>query len=148
MSRSGPLGSLGILFTPSAIIIAQTCLAIPIITGVTVSAISTQFKPVKEMTLSLGGNNWHVMENIFIECKVSITGGLIVAFGQSISEVGASMIVGGNIRYFTRTMTTSIILQTRMGENEMAFALGLILIITSFLLTFILTAIQIRGKKK
>lgn len=146
-SRTGPFGALGLLHTPTAVIIAQTCLSAPIITGITISAIANQQAKIKEATLAMGGTNWNVYENLFSECKIPIFGGIIVAFGQAISEVGASMIVGGNIRYYTRTMTTAIVQQTTMGESEVALALGIILITTSFIIMFFLTIIQMKARK-
>lgn len=147
LSRSGPLGALGLIYTPASIIIAQTSLSLPIIAGITISAIANEQKKIAQTTIALGGSRWDLYENIFSECRIPILGGVIVAFGQAISEVGASMIVGGNIRYFTRTMTTAIVLQTGMGETEFALALGLILILTSFLLILTLTFIQMRARK-
>nr|MDO8116389.1 ABC transporter permease [Candidatus Sigynarchaeota archaeon] len=146
LSRSGPLGPLGLIYTPASIIIAQTALSVPIIVGLTISAIAQQQARITETTIALGGSRYDVYENILSECRISILGGVIVAFGQAISEVGASMIVGGNIRYFTRTMTTAIVLKTSMGETEFALALGIILISTSFFLVFILTFIQMRAR--
>ncbi len=145
LSKSGPLGDLGLLYSPTAMIIAQLFLAIPIIIGTSKAAIESVDPNLKETILTLGANERQLWWELIKESKKSIIAGVLVAFGQAISEVGAVMIVGGNIRWHTRTFTTSIVLQTRMGEFGMAIALGLILIIISFALNYILTHLQVKG---
>jgi tungstate transport system permease protein len=147
LSSVGPLGSLRLLYTPPAIIIAQALLCLPIITGITIASVSNQYKPIVEATMALGGSRADIYENVLSECAIPILSGVMVGFGQSISEVGAAMIVGGNIRYSTRTITTSIVWYTSMGENEMAIALGTILLATTFLVMLFLTIIQMRSRK-
>jgi len=146
LSKSGPLGSLGLLYSPTAMIVAQLFLAIPIIVGTSKAAIESINPDLKETILNLGANERQLWWELIKESKKSIIAGILVAFGQAISEVGAVMIVGGNIRWNTRTFTTSIVLQTRMGEFGMAMALGLILIIITFSLNYILTHLQMRDK--
>ncbi len=144
LSKSGPLGSLGLLYTSSAMMMAQFLLAIPIITGTAKAAIESVDPDLKETIKSLGSNEIQLWWELIKEAKKSIIAGILVAFGQAISEVGAVMIVGGNIRWNTRTFTTGIVMQTRMGDFGMAIALGLILIIITFILNFALTHLQAR----
>ena len=144
LSNSGPLGSLNLLYTPSAMIIAQLFLAIPIITGTTKAALESVNNNLKETILSLGANERQLWWEMIKEAKKSIIAGVLVAFGQAISEVGAVMIVGGNIRWNTRTFTTSIVLQTRMGEFGQAIALGTILLLITFILNYALTRLQVK----
>jgi tungstate transport system permease protein len=144
LSRSGPLGELGLLYTTTAMIIAQLFLAIPIVIGTSKAAIESVDPALKETILSLGSKEYQLWWELTKESKKSIIAGVIVAFGQAISEVGAVIIVGGNIRWHTRTFTTAIVLQTRMGEFGMAIALGLVLIIITFILNYTLTHLQSR----
>ncbi len=145
LSRSGPFGSLGLLYSTTAMIIAQFLLAVPIITGTAKAAIESIDPSIKETILSLGANERQLWWELIKDSKKSIIAGFLVAYGQAISEVGAVMIVGGNIRWDTRTFTTSIVLQTRMGEFGMAIALGVILISIAFIVNYGLTRLQARG---
>ncbi len=145
LSNSGPFGSLDLLYTPSAMIIAQLFLAIPIIIGTTKAALESVNNNLKETIISLGANERQLWWEMIKEAKKSIIAGILVAFGQAISEVGAVMIVGGNIRWNTRTFTTSIVLQTRMGEFGQAIALGTILLLITFVLNYALTRLQVKN---
>lgn len=145
LSRSGPLGSFGMLYTVTAMIIAQFLLALPIIIGTSKAAIESIDPALKETIQSLGSTEGQLWWELIKESKKSVIAGIFVAFGQAISEVGAVMIVGGNIRWHTRTFTTAIVLQTRMGEFGMAIALGLILIIITFILNYTLTHLQTKN---
>jgi len=144
LSRTGPFGALGLLYSTSAMIIAQFLLAVPIIMGTAKAAIESVDPILKETVLSLGANERQLWWELIKHSKKSIIAGFLVAFGQAISEVGAVMIVGGNIRWETRTFTTSIVLQTRMGEFGMAIALGVILITIAFIVNYGLTRLQTR----
>ncbi len=144
LSRSGPFGELGLLYSTSAMIVAQILLAVPIITGTAKAAIESIDPILKETILSLGANERQLWWELIKDSKKSIIAGFLVAFGQAISEVGAVMIVGGNIRWYTRTFTTSIVLQTRMGEFGMAIALGIILISIAFIVNYGMTRLQTR----
>ena len=144
LSRSGPFGAFGLLYSTSAMIIAQFLLAVPIIMGTAKAAIESVDPTLKETVLSLGATERQLWWELIKHSKKSIIAGFLVAFGQAISEVGAVMIVGGNIRWETRTFTTSIVLQTRMGEFGMAIALGVILIMTAFIVNYGLTRLQSR----
>ncbi len=142
LSRNGPFGTLGLLYSTTAMIVAQFLLAVPIIMGTAKAAIESVNPALKETILSLGANERQLWWELIKHSKKSIIAGFLVAFGQAISEVGAVMIVGGNIRWETRTFTTSIVLQTRMGEFGMAIALGVILITIAFIVNYGLTRLQ------
>ncbi len=147
LSKAGPLGFLHLVHTPTAIIIAQCLLCIPIITGITLSSITNHSKKIIETTLALGGSRSDVYENVFSENLVAILSGVMVGFGQNLSEVGASMIVGGNISGFTQTMTTFIVTYTGQGRANDALLVGLVLIGTTFLIMFALTMLQMRARR-
>ncbi|MET3288974.1 UNVERIFIED_CONTAM: tungstate transport system permease protein [Brevibacillus sp. OAP136] len=132
-SRYGPLGSLGLLFTPQAMVIAQVLLVSPIITGLTMSAVHAKEKAYWETAKSLGASPIQMMLTIIMEARKGIFSGIAAAYGRAISEVGAVMLVGGNILHHTRVMTTAIILETRMGNFSSGLALGLVLLAISFL---------------
>lgn len=144
LSNMGPLGPLSLLYTPTAMILAQFVLAVPIIIGLTYSAIADVSEKIVEQTLSLGATKRQLILIMFKEARMGILTSIIAAFGRAVSEVGAIMIVGGNIRYFTRTLTTAIVLYTSMGEFETAIVLGTILLITSFTINLFLTYLQTR----
>lgn len=142
LSRSGPLGSLQLLFTPAAMIIAQTLLIIPIVFGLTCSSLSKTAQEVKKTCLSLGGGDRDIFFAIIKESKMQILTLVTVAFGRAISEVGAVMMVGGNIKGHTRVMTTFIALETGKGNFSGAIIIGIILLIISFLINFMLHRTQ------
>ena len=132
ISRSGPLGELGLLFTPWAIIIGQSVLSFPIITSLIYSALSKINIELPETLETFGAGRIRKLYMIFRESRIAVLSAILSGFGRVIGEVGVSMILGGNIRWFTRTLTTSIALETSKGECELALALGLILICMSF----------------
>lgn len=142
LSRSGPLGVFQLLFTPAAMIIAQTLLIIPIVFGLTVSTLSRIAQEVKKTCLSLGGSNRDILITIIRESRMQILTLITVAFGRAISEVGAVMMVGGNIKGHTRVMTTFIALETGKGNFLGAIIIGIILLSISFLINFMLHRIQ------
>ena len=142
LSNSGPFGNAQLLYTPTAMIIAQVALGFPIILGTTKAAIESVDPAVKETVTSLGATEGQLWWELIKEAKKPIIAGILVSFGQAISEVGAVMVVGGNIRWNTRTFTTAIVLETRMGEFGMAIALGLLLILIAFIINFALTYLQ------
>lgn len=142
LSRSGPLGELQLLFTPVAMIIAQTFLIIPIVFGLTCSTLSKTAQEVKKTCLSLGGQNRDIFITIIKESKMQILTLITVAFGRAISEVGAVMMVGGNIKGHTRVMTTFIALETGKGNFTGAIIIGIILLSISFLINFMLHRTQ------
>ncbi len=148
LSRSGPFGWLGLLYTPSAMIITQLILIIPIIIGITVSSIGNIEKSIREKALSLGANESQANWLILREARLGILTSIIVAFGAAISEVGGILITGGNIRWWTRTLTTAIVVETELGNFTMALILGFILLSMAFIINLVLTIIQIRSVRK
>jgi len=144
ISRAGPLGSLGLVFTPTAIVIGQVILVAPIITGLTISALSGVDKAIAETATSLGANRFQATALVIREARFAILAALIMGFGRAISEVGLSLMVGGNIRGFTRTITTAISLETSKGDLELSIALGIILMFLALLINIVLNRIQHR----
>jgi tungstate transport system permease protein len=145
LSRQGALGVLQLLFTPLAMIIAQFILTLPIVIGVTRSTIRAIPKNLPEALESLGATPSQIDWQILKEARSGIMVGIILALGRAFSEVGAIIIVGGNIRYHTRVLTTAIITEISKGNNPGALALGIILIFISFSLTSIMSVVQLRS---
>ncbi|MCY3411125.1 MAG: ABC transporter permease [Candidatus Heimdallarchaeota archaeon] len=141
-TRAGPLGSIRILFTPFSMILAQIILTLPIVIGVTRSTLSELSTDLPDTLRSLGATEDQIQFGLLREARVGILTGITLALGRAFAEVGAIMIVGGNIRYHTRVLTTAIITEVSKGDGEMALALGIILITISFLLTSILSLLQ------
>lgn len=140
LSRYGPLGTLGLLFTPEAMIIAQIVLVTPILAGLTMSAVQAKERAYWETAKSLGASPVQMMLTIVKEARGGIWSGVAAAYGRAISEVGAVMLVGGNIEHHTRVMTTAIILETRTGNFTAGLQLGLVLLAISFLFNSFLMA--------
>lgn len=138
LSRKGPLGAFKLLFTPTAMIIAQSLLVFPIIFGLTVSTISIRGIEIKKNCIALGAENRDTLILIIKECKAQLLSVVAAGFGRAISEVGAVMMVGGNIKGETRVMTTYIALETGQGNFNEAITIGCILLIVSFMVNFIL----------
>jgi len=148
LSRSGPFGYLELLFSPTAMICAQIILALPVITCLTYLGIQAVDPAVSELAFTLGATRWQSGWMLFRESRHAILGALITAFGAAISEVGAAMLVGGNIEGFTRSLTTSLMLETRQGNFARALALGLILLTVSFFVNaFLVLYNQTQGIK-
>ncbi len=143
--RSGPLGFLHLLYTPSAIVIAQFILAFPVVTGLTVAAMQ-QLDPRLRMQLqSLGASRSQVLWQLLREARLAMLAAVMGAFGSVISEIGASMMVGGNILGYTRVLTTATVLETAKGNFDVAIALSVILLSITFVINWALTAMQQRG---
>jgi tungstate transport system permease protein len=136
LSRKGILGFAELLFTPSAMIIAQIILVTPIVIGLTYSAISANVSKFSSTALTLGANSFQLWKVLLCQSCRGIITACLTAFGRAISEVGAVMLVGGNIEGETRVMTTAIILETRQGNFDIALALGLVLLVISFIINF------------
>ncbi|NOY07466.1 MAG: ABC transporter permease subunit [Spirochaetes bacterium] len=136
ISRSGPLGGFRLLFTPAAIIIGQSILSFPIITSFVYSALAKTDAELPETLETLGAGGLEKNLMIIRESRAAVLSAILSGFGRVIGEVGVSMMLGGNIRWYTRTITTTIALETSKGEFELALALGLILIIISFVVNF------------
>jgi tungstate transport system permease protein len=127
LSRSGPLGSLALLFTPTAMIIAQTLLILPIVVSLTRSVVEDLWAEYREQLRSLGAGRLRAVPTLLWDGRVSLLTGVLAGFGRASAEVGAVLIVGGNIAGHTRTMTTAITLETARGQLGLAVALGIIL---------------------
>lgn len=128
ISRSGPLGFLGLLFTPEGMILGQTILIIPIMLGLVITALGGVDKNIRDTLLSLGATEFQGIFQIIREARFTILSAVILGFGRAISEVGVAMMIGGNIAGETRVLTTAIALQTGMGDFPFSIALGLILL--------------------
>ena len=128
LSRSGPLGSYGLLFTPGAMVIAQTILIAPIIAALTRQIVADAWLEYSEQLTSLGASTYRAATTLLWDTRFSLATVLLAGFGRAIAEVGAVMIVGGNINGVTRVMTTTIALETSKGDLPLALALGLVLI--------------------
>jgi tungstate transport system permease protein len=148
LTTSGPLGWLGLLYTPTAMIITQLIMGIPIIVGVTMSAIGSVEKAIRERALSLGATETQAAWLVLKEARMGVLTSIIVAFGAAISEVGGIMITGGNIRWWTRTLTTAIVVETGLGNFDMALTLGAILLSMAFIINLALTILQLKGERR
>lgn len=145
LSRSGSLGFMGLLYSPTAMIIAQTILAFPIVTSLSHSAIVNVDPVIRQAAMTLGATPFQVSVAIVKEARYGITSGIIAGFGRVMAEVGAILIVGGNIAGYTRVMTTTIALETDKGNFELALALGIILLTISLIINAILHLVQKKG---
>jgi tungstate transport system permease protein len=146
--RSGPLGNLKLIYTPVAIIIAQTVIAAPVVTGLTAAALEALDARLGQQLLGLGASRLQMVWYLWREARLPLLAALMAGFGSVISEVGASMMVGGNIRGQTRVLTTAIVLETSKGEFNQALALSALLLVITYLINVALTWIQQRGQKK
>jgi len=146
LSRYGPLGLLGLLYTPTAMIIAQVIIATPIITGFTIAAIQSLNPKIRLQILALGASRFQLLWLLLREARLGLLAAIIAGFGGAISEVGASMMVGGNLKGSTMVLTTATVLAVNKGGYELATALSIILLILAFGITAALTAGQQRGR--
>jgi len=138
LSRSGPLGSLGLLYTPYAMVLAEAVLAFPLIAAFVLSGARGRVEEVRLLVRSLGGREGQVLPTLFWESRRTLAAG----FGGAISEVGAATLVGGDIRHQTRVLTTAIVVETRKGELEAALALGGVLLGLALLVTAFLVILE------
>jgi tungstate transport system permease protein len=145
LSRKGPLGFMGLLYSPPAMILAQTILAVPIVASLCHSAIVNIDPIIRQAATTLGATPGQVTITIIKEARYGIMSAVIAAFGRVMAEVGAILIVGGNIAGYTRVMTTTIALETDKGNFELALALGIILLSVSFVINALLHGIQRKG---
>ncbi|MCK5077000.1 MAG: ABC transporter permease [Calditrichia bacterium] len=132
LSRRGPMGELGLLFSPAAIIIGQVILIVPIITSLTISAINGLDGRILKTALALGANKTQSFKIFLLEARYGIVAAVVAGFGRVFAEVGVSMMLGGNIKGYTRTITTAIALETSKGEFALGIALGLVLLTVAF----------------
>jgi tungstate transport system permease protein len=144
--RSGPLGALRLIYTPTAIVIAQVIIAAPVVTGLTAAALQQLDPRLRLQLLGLGASRTQVVLALWREARLPLLAALMAGFGSVISEVGASMMVGGNIRGQTRVLTTAIVLETSKGEFAAAIALSLLLLLLAYLVNLALTWFQQRGR--
>ena len=147
LTARGPLGQYQLLFTPTAMIIAQLLLAFPIVCGLTARTVMSQHQEVYDTAATLGASRRQASWVIIKESRIGIIGALTTALGRVIAEVGAVMLVGGNIQGSTRVLTTSIVLETRMGNDSRAIAIGIILLAIAFSIIMIINILEKRSFK-
>ncbi len=145
--RSGPLGRLGLIYTPLAMIIAQTLIALPIIMGLTMAALQQLDPRLRWQLLGLGASRAQLVILLLWETRLLLLAAVIAGFGAVISEVGASMMVGGNVAHHTRVLTTATVLETSKGNFALAMALSTILLLLAYFVTFALTTLQQRARR-
>src|SRR5664279_2542181 len=146
--RNGPLGFLELLYTPSAIIIAQSIIATPIVMGITIGAMQNLPPNLRLQILALGATRMQMVRILIREARLPLMAGVMAGFGGVISEVGASIMVGGNIKGSTRVLTTATVMETGKGNFDTAIALSLILMILTFTVNAVLTHIQQRDRPR
>lgn len=146
LSRYGPLGLLGLLYTPTAMIVAQVIIATPIITGFTIAAIQSLNPKIRLQILALGASRLQLLWLLLREARLGLLAAIIAGFGGAISEVGASMMVGGNLKGSTMVLTTATVLSVNKGEYELATAFSIILLVVAFGITAALTVGQQKGR--
>lgn len=146
--RNGPLGFFGILYTPTAMIIAQAIIATPIVMGITLAAIQQLPQKLRLQILSLGATHLQMVWILIKEAKLPLLAAVMAGFGGVISEVGASIMVGGNIKGYSRVLTTATVMETSRGNFDIAIALGIILLLMAYFINLVLTNIQQRERPR
>jgi tungstate transport system permease protein len=146
--RTGPLGVLGLMYTPYAIVIAQCIISLPIITGFTMASIQQIDPKLRLQILALGASRWQLLWLLIRDTRLPLLAAVMAGFGSIISEVGAAIMVGGNVKDDTRILTTSIVLWNSKGDFAMAIALGIILMALVYLVNMLLTIVQQRSKPR
>ena len=146
--RNGPFGFLGLLYTPVAMIIAQSIIATPLVMGVSVAAIQHLPKNLRYQILALGATRLQMMWLLIREARLPLLAAVMAGFGGVISEVGASIMVGGNIKGYTRVLTTATVMETSRGNFDIAIALSIILMVLAFVINAILTYVQQRERPR
>lgn len=144
LSHSGPFGILSWLFTPNAMVVAQVIIASPVVTGLTMTAVQSVDPALRLQVRSLGATRWQETWAVLREARIGVVAAIVAAFGSIVSEVGAVMLVGGNIDGKTRVLTTAIVLNTRTGDFASAIALGLILLALAFIANVAMLQLQRR----
>lgn len=145
LTRNGPFGGLGLLYTWWAIVAAEVVLAVPIAAALTAAAVQSIDPRVRRTALTLGAGPWRVHWAVAGEARFALLAAVVVAFGRVLAEVGAAMIVGGNIRHHTRTLTTAVALASSQGDFALAIALGLVLLGLALTVNVLLQLFQGRG---
>jgi len=146
--RNGPLGFFGILYTPTAMIFAQAVIATPIVMGITLAAIQQLPPKLRLQIMALGATRLQMVWILIKEAKLPLLAGVMAGFGGVISEVGASIMVGGNIKGYSRVLTTATVMETSRGNFDVAIALGIILLVLAYIINLILTSIQQRERPR
>jgi len=146
--RNGPLGFLDILYTPYAMIIAQAIIATPIVMGISLAAIQNLPPNLRLQILSLGASRMQMVWILVKESKLPLLAAVMAGFGGVISEVGASIMVGGNIKGYSRVLTTATVMETGKGNFDIAIALGIILLLLAFMVNLFLTTVQQRQQQR
>jgi tungstate transport system permease protein len=146
--RNGPLGNLGILYTPLAMIIAQAIIATPIVTGITLAAVQQLPANLRLQILALGATRLQMVWILVKEAKLPLLAAVMAGFGGVISEVGASIMVGGNIKGYSRVLTTATVMETGRGNFDIAIALSIILLLLAYLINLVLTQVQQRERPR
>ncbi len=142
ISRSGPLGGFGLLFSPPGMILGQAVLVSPIMIGLTITALAAVNPQIKDTAKSLGATELQIILTVIKEARQAVMAAVLLGLGRALSEVGVAMMIGGNIRGYTRVLTTSIALETSMGNLELSMALGMILITISLVINLLLNRFQ------
>jgi len=142
LSKTGPLGFLSLLFTSTGVMLGQTMLIIPIVTGLTISALSGVDPVIRDTINSLGATAGQFIRSMVKEARFAIIAAIVLAFSRAISEVGAAIMIGGNIKGQTRILTTAISLETNMGNFAFSIALGIILLIIALVVNLIVSRVQ------
>lgn len=143
-SSSGPLGGLGLMFTPAVMVIGQVILITPVMLGLTIAALSGVDKAISETAVSLGASRFQAAVITLKHARYTVLTAVIMGFGRAFAEVGLALMVGGNIKGFTRTLTTAISLETSKGDIELALALGMVLILVALVINLTLNRLQQR----
>jgi len=146
--RNGPLGFMGILYTPLAMILAQAVIATPIVTGITLAAVQQLPGKLRLQILALGATRLQMLWILIKEAKLSLLAAVMAGFGGVISEVGASIMVGGNIKGYSRVLTTATVMETGRGNFDVAIALSIILLLLAYLINLVLTQVQQRERRR
>jgi len=146
--RNGPLGFMGILYTPLAMIVAQAVIATPIVTGITLAAVQQLPAKLRLQILALGATRLQMLWILIKEAKLSLLAAVMAGFGGVISEVGASIMVGGNIKGYSRVLTTATVMETGRGNFDVAIALSIILLLLAYLINLVLTQVQQRERPR
>jgi len=146
--RSGPLGSLGLLYTPVAMIIAQAVIATPIVMGITLAAMQQLPKKLRLQILALGATRLQLLWILVREARLPLLAAVMAGFGGVISEVGASIMVGGNIKGYSRVLTTATVMETSRGNFDTAIALSIILLVLAYIVNLVLTHVQQRERPR
>ena len=145
--RYGPFGDLGLMYSPTAMVIAQTIIAFPIVAGLSFAAIQSLNPKLRLQLVSLGASRWQAAFLMIREARLGLMAAVIAGFGRVISEVGASMMVGGNIKGETRVLTTATVMEVGKGNFDMAIAISLVLLLGAFAVVVLLTWLQHGGKR-